>query len=482
MYKNIYYICCVKLHLPNVTIICVACTKLGESVTAIYKCLEKVVPAKAVLISDIKVNLEGIESVQLEKKLNWKEYNNFIVKELYKYFDTDYCLIVQHDGYILDENQWNDTFLDYDYIGAPWLYTDGRNVGNGGFSLRSRKLQKLLGEDDFIEMTCPEDEIICRLYRHYLEGKGMVFADDKTAQRFSYELNPPLKPTFGFHGKHHQPYKPAVVISRSHALGDVLTAETLLEYYHKKGYYVVLDTEPQYQMLFFNHFYPVYQKSQLHGDVEYLHIDLNKAYEINPKKLHLQSYYDIAGIMDGKIRNPKLNFPITKDNKLFKKYAVLHIDKRNEPYRNIYGVNWNQVVEYLKVIGYDTILVGNGKREYVEGALEMKTQTINMLMYLVAGADLFIGIDSGISHIASAFNIPSVIFFGSVNPDYIHADHANKVYIHNHDKKVCEKPFCWHDSIGETGTKCYLENVPCTKYTTNQVYRAIESLISKPRK
>jgi ADP-heptose:LPS heptosyltransferase len=57
------------------------------------------------------------------------------------------------------------------------------------------------------------------------------------------------------------------------------------------------------------------------------------------------------------------------------------------------------------------------------------------LSYVVASADLFIGIDSGISHIASGFEIPSIIFFGNVDPDIIHIDNKNKCYITNHNKE-----------------------------------------------
>jgi hypothetical protein len=56
------------------------------------------------------------------------------------------CLIVQDDGLLMKDKGKLDTFLPYDYVGAPWLDTPGNEyikqhvnpdmVGNGGFSLR----------------------------------------------------------------------------------------------------------------------------------------------------------------------------------------------------------------------------------------------------------------------------------------------------------------------------------------------------------
>ena len=55
-------------------------------------------------------------------------------------------LIIQHDGFILNHKAWDNEFLNYDYIGAPvyWMGNKLIEVGNGGFSLRSKKLLKII--------------------------------------------------------------------------------------------------------------------------------------------------------------------------------------------------------------------------------------------------------------------------------------------------------------------------------------------------
>jgi len=102
---------------------------------------------------------------------------------------------------------WQSDFLAYDYIGAVWpQYDDGHTVGNGGFSLRSRKLLDALASDDIVARN-PEDVCIARTYRSLLEQRwGIRFADEKTAHRFSFERAPRLfASSFGFHGMSHLP-------------------------------------------------------------------------------------------------------------------------------------------------------------------------------------------------------------------------------------------------------------------------------------
>src|SRR5690606_10731811 len=133
---------------------------------------------------------EQIEFCILPEPIKSKEeYSEFIITQLWRYVTTSHVLIIQHDGYVLDGSIWSDAFLEYDYIGAPWLHQDGRNVGNGGFSLRSKRLMHIMASDDFIQARHPEDEVIGRLYRGYLEGKYKIqFAPEEVAHRFSYEL------------------------------------------------------------------------------------------------------------------------------------------------------------------------------------------------------------------------------------------------------------------------------------------------------
>ena len=187
------------LKLNNITLVCVDCLNYIESVKSIHKSIEDIEFGKAILFTD-RIFKDKFDIIPIEKITSKKEYSKFIIKELYKYIETDFVLIIQYDGYIINPDLWNDKFLDYDYIGAPWWYSVN-NVGNGGFSLRSKKLLNTVKD---LKIYHPEDDVICRGNRQLLESKGIKFAPEDIAKQFSYEPNNKREPftnhTFGFHG------------------------------------------------------------------------------------------------------------------------------------------------------------------------------------------------------------------------------------------------------------------------------------------
>lgn len=140
------------------------------------------------------------------------EYSRFMLFELYKWVQTDFALVVQHDGYVIRPEKWSNSFLGYDYIGAPWPpnthFTNKNNevrVGNGGFSLRSKKLlssfPKLgLQFTDNGTGFFHEDGQICNYHREVLENDGIKFAPVEVAAMFSKEHTvPETVQSFGFH-------------------------------------------------------------------------------------------------------------------------------------------------------------------------------------------------------------------------------------------------------------------------------------------
>jgi len=114
-------------------------------------------------------------------------YSVFCIKEMWKYIQTDFVLLIHSDGYIQNYKAWDDSWLQYDYIGASWGYKDNMNVGNGGFTLRSKKLLNIIKDYDVPQGTI-EDDFICRKIRKELEQKhGIKFAPEEVANRFSIE-------------------------------------------------------------------------------------------------------------------------------------------------------------------------------------------------------------------------------------------------------------------------------------------------------
>lgn len=151
--------------------------------------------------------------LQSTDRKNTNDYSKFMAYGLWEYIESDFALIVHNDAYVLRPHQWREDFLAYDYIGAPWppavhFTPNGTavRVGNGGFSLRSKRLLNVLNElklpfTDNGTGYFHEDGILCVYYRKQLEENGTRFAPVALASLFSREkdcLDSRSAP-FGFH-------------------------------------------------------------------------------------------------------------------------------------------------------------------------------------------------------------------------------------------------------------------------------------------
>lgn len=165
--------------------------------------MEQVKCDKAVYFSPVRPEAlpECIEHIPIPRFANVSEYSTFMLHDFGQLVTCPHVLLVQWDGFVIDGPAWDDDFLTYDYIGAPWpQFAAPYNVGNGGFSLRSRRLLTALRDPDFLA-DGPEDVAICRTNRAMLEKKhGILFAPSDVAARFSYEHGKKPVKTFGFHG------------------------------------------------------------------------------------------------------------------------------------------------------------------------------------------------------------------------------------------------------------------------------------------
>ena len=197
------------MHLPNVTLCCIDTEQYALSALAIRKSRRLVDFGRTIVLTDRDAFIEpGWELHRIAAIRSYSDLNNLMFKHLYHHIETDFVLNIQYDGFVVNPHHWSDEYLSYDYIGAPWPdMPPPHNVGNGGFSLRSRKLLKALQDERIqIQADVPwEDQSICRTHRPFLEANyGIRFAPAGIAERFSCESpyhNTPKPPeTFGFHG------------------------------------------------------------------------------------------------------------------------------------------------------------------------------------------------------------------------------------------------------------------------------------------
>lgn len=192
------------LSLPTVTLACVDTRHPDQAWWAIQRCLSLAEVSQALFFAPCEWSATQpdprVRVIPTAALKSIRDYNRFMLRDLAEHIRTDHVLVMQWDGFITTPSLWSPDFLDWDYIGAPWYHSSSAGaVGNGGFSLRSRRLLaalKSLAPDE----SEPEDMAICITLRPRLESEfGIRFAPLEVAQRFACEYGP-HRPAFGFHG------------------------------------------------------------------------------------------------------------------------------------------------------------------------------------------------------------------------------------------------------------------------------------------
>ena len=209
----------------SITIIAASDYKINETLQALHISSKHLSPFKTIFFSSKYIPNNKKYKDVFHEKINpinsLNDYSKFILYDLYKFIETSHVLIVQWDGYIINPQKWSEKFLNYDYLGAPFIprskdqkycrdrYDNFFVIGNGGFSLRSTKLlraaEKYNLNDEFSLTNNHEDGFLCVLHRRFLEKQGYKWAPFKIAKQFSIEspitFNDFKELPFGFHGK-----------------------------------------------------------------------------------------------------------------------------------------------------------------------------------------------------------------------------------------------------------------------------------------
>jgi Protein of unknown function (DUF5672) len=202
------------LKLPDVTLVMVETREHVLARMAIEDCLNAAEFGDVLIVTDRPDLFDGLSQParfylveDFPDKLGWSNTWWFEVAPL---LNTTHSLNIQWDSWICDPTMWQDKFLRYDYIGAPWWYTDGLNVGNGGFCLVSTLMKRYIYErrEVYPCSTSSDDDLLCRKYRPKLENAGFNWAPDKLAHEFAFECArpSPLSQHFGFHAMFNWPY------------------------------------------------------------------------------------------------------------------------------------------------------------------------------------------------------------------------------------------------------------------------------------
>lgn len=196
-----------RLALPQVTLCAATSVNVKATVRGLKASLAQIDFAACKLFTDAPIRSEhpAICIVPIQRLNSSAAYSDFLLSQMSNHVDTSHCLIAQWDGHVIDAKRWRPEFLNYDYIGASWpQFRDGHDVGNGGFSLRSRRLMEACRNPQF-HPCHPEDLAIGRENRTWLEGMGMRFAPRALADMFATERTGDLATSFGYHGVWNMP-------------------------------------------------------------------------------------------------------------------------------------------------------------------------------------------------------------------------------------------------------------------------------------
>jgi hypothetical protein len=173
----------IRLHLPDITLVC-------------YEA--KAFHLATIAVSDIKdkIAFGGVKGFFDQQNLSKDEGQKWLWEVMPKSIQTSHVLNVEWDSGINDLTMWTNEFLHYDFTGAPWPWHESHErVGNGGFSLVSRRLLEALTDFPY---AFPWDDTLCRRHRPDLEARGFHWAPEALAAKFSLEHGP-IRRSFGFH-------------------------------------------------------------------------------------------------------------------------------------------------------------------------------------------------------------------------------------------------------------------------------------------
>ena len=204
--------------LPNITLIAYDNSARPEkTLSALQYCASLIKFAEVVFVCQRQPS-NGVngETIRFVPDTGYEAAMDFEVNKVGAHINTPFALFIHHDGYILNADAWNDDWLKYDFIGAPWPLNGNEDhpgcadfpnsrVGNTGFCLKSKKFmsycQHLGGS---FKPSMHGDVFCCQVIRPQLEQLGVRFAPINVAAAFAWENNieeyPKGRPdAFGFH-------------------------------------------------------------------------------------------------------------------------------------------------------------------------------------------------------------------------------------------------------------------------------------------
>lgn len=198
-------------NLPNVDLALIDCANPEKALAVINHCSKMFNFGNVKLFTHVELDVpDYIQLIKIDNVDSIEKYSDFCLT-LNDYINNEYLLLIQIDGFILNPEEWDDNFLNYDFIGAPFPLLDNEpnDIGNGGFCLRSKFFLEYASKFQTTHGV-PEDRFLIQNNYDKAIEYGIIFPTTEVAFKFSVENYLPHHPVkdfdanyhFGWHGKH----------------------------------------------------------------------------------------------------------------------------------------------------------------------------------------------------------------------------------------------------------------------------------------
>lgn len=246
--------------------------------------------------------------------------------------------------------------------------------------------------------------------------------------------------------------KPNILVRRWAAGGDILLTSPIIKkiYEDRKGNCSIDFCGLEHYLIYVQHnpylrkLVPLTMRNSMPSYVDYseysIVYNLDGVYESNPDMHIIDAYgHCVFGHtnFDKQIElyttTNEVNFALEFSN-INKKYIVVHARKGNWESRNIPLNFWQKIVNYiLENTDYSVVQVGDVIEPLIiqhDRFIDMRSKiSILQVKELINKSSLFIGSDSGPTHVAATTNAPIIAFYTSVKYDYRKPFRKTGVYI-----------------------------------------------------
>lgn len=206
-----------------ITVLHRPCSTLGYTLANIASNLGPEWPLLVLHNKEVTPSLERNKIVQLQKKhgilhtaalesngfptlssSNSSSYSKLLAStRFWPMLKAEHVLLFQTDSVLCSMSPWTiGDFLQYDYIGAPWIDRwYGMDIGNGGLSLRKTKTMIRITKTFRFNETENEDIYFARgIYKLAERDRTIIIPPIHVAAKFAYEAGKlPQVTSFGVH-------------------------------------------------------------------------------------------------------------------------------------------------------------------------------------------------------------------------------------------------------------------------------------------